>query len=220
MQGPLYGSGDMFLNLLVGVFIAAVGAAVLVCLALGLLSLSQYIESHAAQARRIGLRALYLVTVSQLLVILIDDVPFLPLLPSLIAAGLHFSALSQPRWPFASASSAGSLWAGIASLVLLPLASHIWLVRHHTLTLHAWHQHRYDTLHRPKLPGARLDWDVRSTQPPAAREMSNLQVCAVLTVCVWSIPVYRLLGRIAAAEWGSAGVVVEPSIPQGEGRQS
>ena len=41
----------MILNLLVALFVAAVGAASLFCLALGLLSLSQYIESHAARAR-------------------------------------------------------------------------------------------------------------------------------------------------------------------------
>lgn len=201
---------SMLLNLLTAVFLAAVGAALLVCLALGLFSLSQYIEAHAARGRRYGLRALYLVALIQLLLVLIDNVPLLPLLPNLCCAILHYLALSQPNWPFSCSSSPpNSLWTGLASLVLLPLASHIWLVRHHTLTLHAWHQHRYDTLHRPKLAGGRLDWDVNSTEPPAAREMTNLQVCAVLALCVWSVPVYRLLGRIAAAEWGSGGVVVD-----------
>ncbi|CDR88050.1 uncharacterized protein SPSC_03636 [Sporisorium scitamineum] len=189
----------MILNLLVAFFVVAAGATLLVCLALGLLSLSQYIESHASRARRMGLRALYTITILQLLLTLIDDVPLLPLLPNIAAAAAHYSALGAPTWPY-SAPSSTAPWVGIASL--LPLASHIWLVRHHTLTSHAWHQHRYDTLHRP-------DWDVMSSEPPGAREMSNLQVCAVLAVCVWSIPVYRLVGMIAAAEWGGAGVVEE-----------
>ncbi|SPO21537.1 uncharacterized protein UTRI_10047 [Ustilago trichophora] len=209
----------MFLNLLTSLFVLAVGAAVLVCLALGLLSLSQYIEAHASQARRLGLRAVYVVTIFQLLVVFVDDVPLLPLLPNIVASSLHYSALSYPTWPFSTASSAHTLWTGIASLALLPLTSHIWLVRNHTLTLHAWHQHRYDTLHRPKLPGGRLDWDVDSTQPPSTREMTNLQVCAVLAICVWSIPVFRLLGRIAAAEWGSGGVVVDGSVQQSDARR-
>lgn len=203
----------MILDLLVALFIAAVGAALLVCLALGLLSLSQYIESHASRARRIGLRALYLGVTLQLLLIWIDDVPLLPLLPSALAATLHHTALRDPTWPYTGASPT-SPYAALASLLVLPLASHIWLVRHHTLTSHAWQQHRYDTIHRPKLPGARLDWDVTSAEPPGAREMSNVQVCAVLAVCVWLMPVYRLVGEIAAAEWGGAGVV-----GRGEGKE-
>ncbi|CBQ70745.1 conserved hypothetical protein [Sporisorium reilianum SRZ2] len=198
----------MILNLLVALFVAAVGAAALVCLALGLLSLSQYIETHASRARRIGLRALYLITALQILLILVDNLPLLPLLPIILATPLHYSALRDTAWPYSTAS-ATSPWTSIASLLLLPLTSHISLARHHTLTAHAWHQHRYDTHHRPKLPGARLDWDVASPDPPATREMSHLQVCAVLAVCVWAVPVYRVVGRIAAAEWGGAGVVGE-----------
>ncbi|TKY89162.1 hypothetical protein EX895_001693 [Sporisorium graminicola] len=197
----------MFLTLLAALFVAAVGGALLVCLALGLLSLSQYIESHASRARRIGLRALYAIIIMQMLIVLTDDVPLLPLLPSLSTAPLHYSALRDPTWPYSASSSSANPWTALASLLLLPLASHIWLVRHHALASHSWHQHRYDTIHRPKLPGARLDWDVASLEPPATREMSNLQVCAVLAVCVWSVPVYRLIGRIAAAEWDGAGVV-------------
>lgn len=193
----------MLLDLLTYFFVAAVGVAALTCLALGLFSLSQYIESHAARARRMGLRALYAVAIVQLVIVAFDDVPLLPLLSNLLAIPSHYSALSQPTWPFATSSNALS---SLASLLILPLISHIWLVRHHTLTLYAWHQHRYDTLHRPKLPGGRLDWDVATETPPGQREMTNLQVCAVLVVCVWSMPVYRLLGRVAAAEWGSEGI--------------
>lgn len=203
----------MILALLTGLFIAAAGAALVVCLALGLLSLSQYIESHANRSRRLGLRALYLLIVLQLLLVL-DGVPLLPLLPNLAAAPLHRSALSDPSWPFASTSS---LLSSLASLLVLPLASHILLVRHHTLTSRVWQQHRYDTLHRAKLPGGRLDWDVPDAKP-GVREMTNLQVCAVLAVCIWSMPVIRLLGRIAAAEWGSAGVVGGQVGRRGRGR--
>lgn len=209
----------MILTLLTALFVAGVCAAMVACLALGLLSLSHYIESHAARARRLGLRALYLTALLQLLVILLDNVPLLPLSPNILAAVLHYSALSRSDWPFSSStssssSSARTLWTSIVSLVVLPLASHVWLVRHHALSTQAWHQHRYDTLHRPKLPGGRLDWDVDSAEPPALREMTTLQVCAVLVVCVWAIPVYRLVGRIAAAEWGSGGMVVERAEPQ------
>ncbi|KAJ1033215.1 hypothetical protein NDA13_001212 [Ustilago tritici] len=199
----------MLLNILTAFFIAAAAATLLICLALGLLSLSQYIESHAARARRYGLGALYLLTVIQILLVIIDNVPFLPLLPNLISAPLHYTALSHPDWPFSVTPTLSRTtwpWMSLLSLILLPLASHIYIVRHHTLTLHAWHQHRYDTLHRPKLPGGRLDWDVKSTDPPTAGEMTNLQVCAVLALCVWSIPVCRLLGRIAAAEWGGTPI--------------
>lgn len=197
----------MILTILTASYVVAVGAALLACLALGLLSLSQYIESHASRARRIGLRALLAVTLVQVLVILLDSVPLLPLLPNIVAAALHYLALRDPSWPYSTASSPSlGLSTSIASLLLLPLTSHMWLVRHHTLSQHAWHQHRFDTLHRPKLPGGRLDWDVTSTEAPATREMTNLQTCAVLTMCVWSIPVYRLLGRVAAAEWGAGGL--------------
>ncbi|KAF6767316.1 Transmembrane adaptor Erv26 [Kalmanozyma brasiliensis GHG001] len=192
----------MILTLLTGLFVVAAGAALVVCLALGLLSLSQYIESHANRSRRLALRTLYLVLLIQALLVL-DGVPLAPFLPGLAAALLHRSALLDPSWPFSPASS---VLTSLASLLVLPLASHILLIRHHTLTSHTWHQHRYDTLHRAKLPGGRLDWDVPESTP-GQREMTSLQVCAVLSVCVWSIPVVRLLGRIAAAEWGSAGVV-------------
>ncbi|KIS71437.1 uncharacterized protein UMAG_12133 [Mycosarcoma maydis] len=198
----------MMLNLLTAIFVVAAGAGLLACLTLGLLSLSQYIEFHASKARRIGLRSLGVIVVVEGLVVFLDDVPLTPLLPALIAASLHYSALRDPFWPYSAASSSLGLCTSIASLVLLPLTSHIWLVRYHTLSQHAWQTHRYDTLHRHRLPGGRLDWDVASTEPPATREMTNLQVCAVLVVCVWSIPVYRLLGRVAAAEWGCSGGMV------------
>lgn len=212
MKGYPYlpnGQVAMLLNILTAFFIAAAAATLPICLALGLLSLSQYIESHAARARRYGLGALYLLTVIQILLVAIDNVPFLPLLPNLISAPLHYTVLSHPDWPFSFTPTPSRTtwpWMSLLSLILLPLASHIYVVRHHTLTLHAWHQHRYDTLHRPKLPGGRLDWDVKSTDPPTAGEMTNLQVCAVLALCVWTIPVCRLLGRIAAAEWGGTPI--------------
>lgn len=206
----------MILNLLSYLFIISLGAVALLCLAQGLLFLTQYIEAHAARSRRLGIRALSTITVVQLLIIVLDDVPFLPLIPSLSAAILHYRALSTPTWPFATSSSSGAL-SSLISLILLPLVSHVLLVRNHTMTAHAWHQHRYDTLQRPKLPGGRLDWDVQSAEPPGAKEMTNLQVCAVLAVCVWSIPVWRLLGRVAAAEWGSAGVVPEGRAGRGSG---
>lgn len=209
----------MLLKALTLLFVACVGVASLICLALGLLSLSQYMESNAARARRTGLRALYLAIGITLLVTLIDDVPLQPLLPALLAAPIHYIALSHPSWPFTPSSAASppsTAWSAVSSIALLPLASHVWLVRHHTLTTHAWHQHRYDTIHRPKLPGGRLDWDVvDSANPPGVKEMTNLEVCAVLTICVWSIPVYRLLGRVAAAEWGSGGIVAGGSTSCG-----
>ncbi|SNX82721.1 uncharacterized protein MEPE_01427 [Melanopsichium pennsylvanicum] len=208
----------MFLYILTYVFVASVGIAILVCLALGLLSLSQYIESHSTRARRLGLRLFYLTIFFQLAITVFDDVPFLPLFPASLSAPMHYLALSQSDWPFSTSRSSVGLYTTIFSLVLLPLVSHIWLVRYHTLTIHAWQRHRYDTLHRPKLPGGRLDWDVDSTQPLPGVEMTNLQVCAVLVVCVWSVPVYRLLGRIAGAQWGSGGVVVGQSRKQSERR--
>lgn len=195
----------MILTLLTAFFVLSAGAAGVVCLALGLLSLSQYIESHAARARRIGLRLLFSVTLIHLLAVILDDLPLVPLLSTLAASALHYLAFSDPNWPFTSSPSTSSLVTSLLSLLLLPLTAHIGLVRHHTLTTHSWHQHRYDTLHRPKLPGGRLDWDVTVTAPKT-REMTNLEVCAVLAECIWSVPVYRLVGRVAAAEWGSGGI--------------
>ena len=55
----------MLLALLTYFFVSSVGVAALTCLALGLFSLSQYIECHAARARRLGLRALYVVAFVQ-----------------------------------------------------------------------------------------------------------------------------------------------------------
>ncbi|ETS62493.1 hypothetical protein PaG_03120 [Moesziomyces aphidis] len=198
----------MILSLLSASFVVCAGAVGLVCLALGLHSLSHYIETHAVRARVLGLRALVFTAIVQVLVVVVDDVPLSPLLPSLAAVLLHYRAISRSEWPFAATSSAGSrsgALEALVSLLLLPLTSHVWLMRSHALSLHAWHKHRYDTLHRPKLPGGRLDWDVDSIEPPGTRDMTQLQVCALLVVCVWSIPVYRLVGRIAAAEWGGAG---------------
>lgn len=197
----------MILEVLTAFFTLAVGSAALFCLALGLLSLSQHIETHAARARRIGLRILYAITFAQLLIIFVDGVPFLPLLPTLFAGALHYRAFLPPTWPFTP--SPNNAMESLISLVILPLSSHIYMIRSHTRGARAWHQHRYDTQHRPKLPGGRLDWDVESHEPPGVREMTNLQVCAVLAICVWSVPVYRLLGRIAVAELGSAGVVMD-----------
>ena len=166
----------MILDIFTAAFVVAVGALGLSCLALGLHSLSHYIETHAVRARVLGLRALIFTAAVQVLVVVLDDVPLSPLLPSLAAVWLHYRAISRPGWPFATTGSTvsrtGTLEA-LLSLVLLPLCSHIWLMCSHTLSLHAWHKHRYDTLHRPKLPGGRLDWDVDSTEPPSAREMTD-----------------------------------------------
>lgn len=191
----------MILRLLSLLFAGLSGAGVLVSLALGLLSLSRYIEAQAARSRRIGLYLVYFAVAAQLLIVAVDSVPVAPLLPNLLAQLLHYRALSSASWPYVVANG------GHALSFLLPLASHIWLARHHTINTKAWHLHRYDTLRRPKLPGGRLDWDVNpSTSRPQSVEMTHLQVCAVLVLCVWLVPVWRFLGRVAAAEWGSAGL--------------
>ncbi|PWZ03339.1 hypothetical protein BCV70DRAFT_224812 [Testicularia cyperi] len=196
----------MLLKLLSWAFAAAVAIGLLVCIALGLLSLSQYIETHSGRARRLGLNLLYASSVIQIVIVVFDDVPLVPILPNLLASLLHRRALSHTQWPYVTAvtgSQVGRLASTAASL-LLPLMSHIWLVRHHTFTARAWSQHRYDTIHRAKLPGGRLDWDIDPTAEPTNAEMSNLEVCAVLTICIWSVPIWRILGRVAAADWEAA----------------
>ncbi len=83
---------------------------------------------------------------------------------------------------------------------------------HHTCMASASLRHDPST----QVAGGRLDWDVvDSANPPGVKEMTNLEVCAVLTICVWSIPVYRLLGRVAAAEWGSGGIVAGRNTSSG-----
>lgn len=197
----------MILRLLSLLFIALSGVGVLLSLALGLLSLSRYIEGQAARSRRIGLYLVYVSVTVQLLIVTVDKVPFAPLLPNLLAHLLHYRALASPTWPYLVANG---VWTALS--FLLPLASHIWLARHHTINTKAWHLHRYDTLHRPKLPGGRLDWDVNPhTSRPQSIEMTHLQICAVLALCVWMVPVWRFLGRVAAAEWGSLGVETSSS---------
>lgn len=192
----------MILQPLSLLFAASSGAALLLSLALGLLSLSRYIERQSAQARRIGLYLVYASVLLQWLLIIIDHVPWRPMLPTMLAHSLHYRAISEATWPYVSA---GSLSSGLS--LCLSLLSHVLLARHHTTNTRDWHTHRYDTLHRPKLPGGRLDWDVDpSTSRPQNEEMTHLQVCAVLAVCVWTVPVWRFLGRVAAAEWGSTGL--------------
>ncbi|KAN0061004.1 erv26 superfamily protein [Thecaphora frezii] len=206
----------MFLSLFSLAFAAVSVVALLLCVALGLQRACQFIESHASYSRRCGLRLIYASVAIQLGIIIVDSVPLWPLLPSLTANVLHWRSVSRAAWPFAARGAnptnvAPLRWTQAASTVLslvLPLASHVMLTRHHNLVSHSWHLHRYDHAHRPRLPGGRLDWDVAPV-PPDEREMTVLELIAVLGFCVWTVPVWRFLGSCAAMEWslplGDAG---------------
>ncbi|EPQ28354.1 uncharacterized protein PFL1_04181 [Pseudozyma flocculosa PF-1] len=200
----------MLLSLFSYAFALASVVALLFCVALGLLRLCQFIEAHSSQSRRIGLRLLYASLSVQVGIVVLDSVPLWPLLPSLAAGALHLHSLSRPSWPFAAAPTNGRdrrqgawpwSWVAPTLSVVLPLASHMMLTRHHNLVSHTWHRHRYDHARRQRLPGGRLDWDVEP-EVPREREMKVVELIAVLGFCVWTVPIWRFLGSCAAIEWG------------------